>query len=98
MADESLPPGYEKNTPEQMQLLNDLTLKAWQQFEGKVAAMGVVIVTRDRRIVMSGFAGDLDDPGSIGALFQNGPDNLRVTIKRALDGKGLTHIIGLKEE
>jgi len=91
MADD-IPDGFRPNSPEQQAKINDISLRVFKELKDEVAAFAVVFAMPDGTL-MTCLAGDLTNIHAMARLFAHGPDNMRITLERALQGKGMTRIV-----
>jgi prenyltransferase beta subunit len=90
MPDDTMPPGFSKNTPEQIDQLHSAARAALASLDGSIHAAALVIVLPDGAVTAA-LGGD--DLAALALLASCGGDVLTETVKRFLAGKGTTRIV-----
>jgi hypothetical protein len=90
---EQLPPGFVVNSAAQKERMRTATRAVLGSLEGTgIAAVAVVFAMPDGTVTAT-IAGDADNLPAIASIMDSGPEVLRMTVARMLQGKGETRIV-----
>lgn len=94
---DKIPPGYSTNSPAQTARLQDAALVCMRALSAaglEIPALAIVFAMPDGTIAAS-IAGDSKNLQAMAKIMDSGPEVLRVSVERALQGKGHTKVVPL---
>ncbi len=86
------PPGFNFNSPDQLEKLRTVVRKVYETLGSEVPALALVVVMPDTTVT-AGLIGDARNLEGLATLLDKGPEVLRQTVTRLLTGKGKTEIV-----
>lgn len=92
MPDDQIPPGFERNSEEQAGQLLDAARRVLGALPHTIPAAAMVFVLPDGSITAA-LAGDVGSTRAFNDLMRVGPEVLRQTILRFLEGHGRTIVV-----